>query len=143
MKQADKHDDHPRKQPAEKTEEKPGIVQPMIDELRFPKDAPTSPKVPPRAPVHPPEPAEQDQDPGGGYNPDPPFRNPDPAKTGLALLRPGIEHARLPLSGSLRCGDLGAAGHAKTQSRPFRAEKCQPAQIWIIIGTEVLFSASL
>lgn len=66
VKQADKHDDHPPKQPAEK----PGIVQPMIDELRFPKDAPTSPKAPPRAPVHPPEPAEQDQDPGGGYNPD-------------------------------------------------------------------------
>jgi hypothetical protein len=74
VKQADKHDDHAPKQPAEKQEErpdeKPGIVQPMIDELRFPKDAPTTPKAPPRAPAHPPKPAEQDQDPGGGYNPD-------------------------------------------------------------------------
>lgn len=68
--QADKHDDHPPKQPPEKPGEQPGIVQPMIDELRFPKDAPTNPKTPPRGPAHLPEPAEQDQDPGGGYNPD-------------------------------------------------------------------------
>ena len=50
-----------------------GIVQPMIDELRrHPKDAPEAPKGPPRGPVHPPEPepAELDQDAGGGYNPD-------------------------------------------------------------------------
>lgn len=51
-----------------------GIVQPMIDELlRHPKDAP-APQGPPRGPVHPPEPeeepAELDQDAGGGYNPD-------------------------------------------------------------------------
>ena len=47
-----------------------GIVQPMIDELRYPKDAPETPKAPPRGPVHPPQPAELDQDAGGGYNPD-------------------------------------------------------------------------
>ncbi|HTS46352.1 MAG TPA: hypothetical protein VMH05_00325 [Bryobacteraceae bacterium] len=68
MKQPDK----PKEKPEQETTEKPqtGIVQPMIDELRFPKDAPQPPKAPPCGPVHPPQPAEQDQDPGGGYNPD-------------------------------------------------------------------------
>ena len=60
----------PSKTPEEKTEVQPGIVQPMIDELRYPKDAPEAPKAPPRGPVHPPQPAELDQDAGGGYNPD-------------------------------------------------------------------------
>jgi hypothetical protein len=64
----------PGKRP-EKDEPKPtpGLVQPMIDELRRPpKDSvlPQAPQAPPRGPVHPPEPAEQDQDAGGGYNPD-------------------------------------------------------------------------
>lgn len=58
----------------DKPEPAPGIVQPMIDELRrHPKDSPAQPQVPqapPRGPVHPPEPSEQDQDAGGGYNPD-------------------------------------------------------------------------
>jgi len=54
----------------EQSEPSPGIVQPMIDELRHPKEPPENPKAPPRGPVHPPEPAEQDQDPGGGYNQD-------------------------------------------------------------------------
>lgn len=77
MKQADKpkekgHQEKSEKEKEriEKPEEKPGIVQPMIDELRFPKDAPEAPKGPPRGPVHPPQPAELDQDAGGGYNPD-------------------------------------------------------------------------
>jgi hypothetical protein len=70
VKQPDKPKEKPEKEAAEKPEEKPGIVQPMIDELRFPKDAPVPPKAPPCGPVHPPQPAEQDQDPGGGYNPD-------------------------------------------------------------------------
>ena len=73
MKQADKPEEKSEKPKPEanKPEEKPaGIVQPMIDELRFPKDAPEAPKAPPRGPVHPPQPSEQDQDPGGGYNPD-------------------------------------------------------------------------
>jgi len=47
-----------------------GIVQPMIDEMSRPKGATETPKGPPRGPVHPPEPAELDQDAGGGYNPD-------------------------------------------------------------------------
>ncbi len=72
MKQPDKPKEKPEKeiQTTEKTEEKTGIVQPMIDELRFPKDAPETSKAPPRGPVHPPQPAEEDQDAGGGYNPD-------------------------------------------------------------------------
>lgn len=77
MKQADKPKDKFDKEKPEKEvqkpEDKPGIVQPMIDELRrSPKDAPQPPKAPPRGPVHPPEPepAELDQDSGGGYNPD-------------------------------------------------------------------------
>jgi hypothetical protein len=55
-----------------------GIVQPMIDDLRCPKDAPQLPKAPSRGPVHPPqsEAAELDQDPGGGYNPDGTFPQP-------------------------------------------------------------------
>ena len=51
-------------------ETSPGIVQPMIDELTRPKDAQDVPQAPPRGPVHTPQPAEQDQDPGSGYNPD-------------------------------------------------------------------------
>lgn len=63
----------PVKHPEDKHEPAPGIVQPMIDELRnHPKDSPL-PKAPPDLPRdlgHPLEPAEQDQDAGGGYNPD-------------------------------------------------------------------------
>ena len=87
MKQADKpkelHDQpdphnppHPASAPPPETAQAPvsapppGIVQPMIDELRFPTDAPEAPKGPPRGPVHPPQPAELDQDAGGGYNSD-------------------------------------------------------------------------
>jgi len=72
VKQPDKPKEKPEKETptTEKPEENPGIVKPMIDELRFPKDAPNPPKAPPRGPVHPLQPAEQDQDPGGGYNPD-------------------------------------------------------------------------
>jgi hypothetical protein len=46
------------------------IVQPMIDELKKPDHPKPSSKAPPKGPVHPPQPAEQDQDPGGGYNAD-------------------------------------------------------------------------
>jgi hypothetical protein len=49
----------------------PSIVQPMIDELKGTTQPPKADEVaPPRGPLHPPEPAELDQDPGGGYNPD-------------------------------------------------------------------------
>ena len=46
------------------------IVQPIIDELRKPRHPGPQPKAPASGPVHPPEPAEQDQDAGGGFNAD-------------------------------------------------------------------------
>lgn len=72
MKQPYKPKEQPEKEKltTEKPEEEPGIVQPMIDELRFPKDPPVAPIHTPRLPGDPPEPAELDQDAGGGYNPD-------------------------------------------------------------------------
>jgi hypothetical protein len=61
----------PDKQQPEKTlPVSPGIVQPLIDELTKPRDPQPPPPAPPQGPVHPPQPAELDQDPGGGYNPD-------------------------------------------------------------------------
>jgi len=60
----------PEKEKPAQTEQPTGIVQPMIDELRRSRETPPPPQAPPRGPVHPPQPAEQDQDPGGGYNPD-------------------------------------------------------------------------
>ncbi len=71
-----KHPEKDKPVQAQPAETPAGIVQPMIDELRIPKDAPALPQGPPRGPVHPPqpvhppEPAELDQDAGGGYNPD-------------------------------------------------------------------------
>jgi len=71
-----KHPEPVHKRPEEKHTPEPEpapapIVQPMIDELKgttvFPKEDETAP---PRGPLHPPQPAELDQDPGGGYNPD-------------------------------------------------------------------------
>jgi hypothetical protein len=49
------------------------IIQPIIDDLKghTPPELPKEDLVaPPRGPLHPPQPAELDQDPGGGYNPD-------------------------------------------------------------------------
>ena len=49
------------------------VIQPIMDDLKGhsktvpPKDDEVAP---PRGPLHPPQPAELDQDPGGGYNPD-------------------------------------------------------------------------
>jgi hypothetical protein len=71
---------HPDKEQQEKesAQDKPGeerapdkgIVQAMIDEMKPPPQAATPEQGPPRGPLHPPEPAELDQDAGGGYNPD-------------------------------------------------------------------------
>ena len=51
----------------------PSVIQPIIDDLKG-KCPPEVPQVdetaPPRGPLHPPQPAELDQDPGGGHNPD-------------------------------------------------------------------------
>lgn len=58
---------------AEEPRPQPSIIQPIIDDLKghastqFPQ---ADEVAPPRGPVHPPQPAELDQDPGGGYNPD-------------------------------------------------------------------------
>jgi hypothetical protein len=73
VKQPDKEKHNEKPEPAA-SEKSTGIVQPMIDELlQHPKDAPVPLGAPPRGPVHPrepkEEPAELDQDPGGGYNP--------------------------------------------------------------------------
>ena len=47
------------------------IVQPIIDELKQPrKEKKEEEEAPPKGPLHPPQPAELDQDAGGGYNPD-------------------------------------------------------------------------
>jgi len=46
------------------------IVQPMIDELRELQKPKESEVTPPAAPGDEPQPAELDQDAGGGYNPD-------------------------------------------------------------------------
>ena len=46
------------------------IVQPMIDELRKPQNPGPAPQAPPPGPVRPPQPAEADQDAGGGFNAD-------------------------------------------------------------------------
>jgi hypothetical protein len=49
------------------------IIQPIIDDLKGanPTEPPKEDLVaPPRGPSHPPQPAELNQDPGGGYNPD-------------------------------------------------------------------------
>lgn len=74
-------DQPPEKHRAEREQNKPtherpaekptGIVQPMIDELRYPKDIVDPPKASlPNPPGPPEQPAELDQDAGGGYNPD-------------------------------------------------------------------------
>jgi hypothetical protein len=53
-----------------------GIVQPMIDVLNPSRQPVEIEGGPPRGPLHPPQPAELDQDAGGGYNPDGTFPQP-------------------------------------------------------------------
>lgn len=61
---------HPEEKPAPAPAPAP-IVQPMIDELKGKTELPKEDETAlPRGPLHPPQPAELDQDPGGGYNPD-------------------------------------------------------------------------
>jgi len=63
-----KHDETP-----DPSAEHPSIIQPIIDDLKG-KNPPELPRAdenaPPRGPLHPPQPAELDQDAGGGYNSD-------------------------------------------------------------------------
>jgi hypothetical protein len=56
--------------------DQPPIVQPMIDELKGSQQPENDQKAPPEGPIHPPQPAELDQDPGGGYNPDDTYPQP-------------------------------------------------------------------
>lgn len=60
------------KKPTEQSPEvQPPIVQPIIEELKQPhKTKKPDEKATPAGPFTPPKPAELDQDPGGGYNPD-------------------------------------------------------------------------
>jgi hypothetical protein len=54
-----------------KETEAESILQPIMDGLKGTTQLPTADEVaPPRGPLHPPQPAELDQDAGGGYNPD-------------------------------------------------------------------------
>ena len=69
------HTDTPREE-TEQKKEHGSIVQPMIDELKgkppetiFPAEDEVEAPNPP-GPGDPPQPAELDQDAGGGYNPD-------------------------------------------------------------------------
>jgi hypothetical protein len=56
------------------TEQQPqSIIQPIIDDLKGitrPQLPTDDEQAPPRGPLHPPQPAELDQDSGGGYDPD-------------------------------------------------------------------------
>jgi hypothetical protein len=70
-----KHTDTPTETHAhpEPAPQPPSILQPIMDDLkaRTPTQVPQTDEIaPPRGPLHPPQPAELDQDPGGGYNPD-------------------------------------------------------------------------
>lgn len=59
---------HPHPDPAA---EDASILKPILDGLTGTTKMPTADEVaPPRGPLHPPQPAELDQDSGGGYNPD-------------------------------------------------------------------------
>ncbi|MGB6943127.1 MAG: hypothetical protein WBE37_12070 [Bryobacteraceae bacterium] len=59
--------------PDEPATQQKSIIQPIMDDLKghtsteLPKEDEVAP---PRGPLHPPQPAELDQDAGGGYNPD-------------------------------------------------------------------------
>ena len=69
-KERPEHKPDEQKRPPEQQPQSHGLVQPMIDELlQRPQPADIEPPDP-SGPGHPPQPAELDQDPGGGYNPD-------------------------------------------------------------------------
>jgi hypothetical protein len=65
---SDAPQEHPKADPAR---DAASILKPIMDGLKGTTELPSADEVaPPRGPLHPPEPAELDQDPGGGYNPD-------------------------------------------------------------------------
>jgi len=65
---SDAPQEHPKADPAR---DAASILKPIMDGLKGTTELPSADEVaPPRGPLHPPQPAELDQDPGGGYNPD-------------------------------------------------------------------------
>jgi hypothetical protein len=64
--------DAPQEDPkADPARDAASILKPIMDGLKGTTELPSADEVaPPRGPLHPPQPAELDQDPGGGYNPD-------------------------------------------------------------------------
>ena len=71
--QEHEHQPRPDKYPSIPEQQHESIIQPIIDDLKGQNKTimPTDDEVaPPRGPLHPPQPAELDQDAGGGYNPD-------------------------------------------------------------------------
>jgi hypothetical protein len=57
--------------PSDPVAESESILKPLLEGLTGTTQPPTEDEVaPPRGPLHPPQPAELDQDAGGGYNPD-------------------------------------------------------------------------
>jgi hypothetical protein len=77
-KNPEQHHSEPHHPEPHEPQPQPSIIQPIIDDLKGknPTQQPTEDETaPPRGPLHPPQPAspqpaELDQDPGGGYNPD-------------------------------------------------------------------------
>lgn len=70
-----KHTETPEEKPAhhEPATEHKSIIQPIMDDLKGQTVLPSEDEVgapQPAGPGHPPQPAELDQDAGGGYNPD-------------------------------------------------------------------------
>jgi hypothetical protein len=60
----------PTEAPPAETEAE-SILKPLLDGLKGTTQSPTADEVAPlRGPLHPPQPAELDQDAGGGFNPD-------------------------------------------------------------------------
>jgi len=58
-------------EPAQPEKQSESILKPILDGLKGTTQVPAEDEVaPPRGPLHPPQPAELDQDAGGGYNPD-------------------------------------------------------------------------
>ncbi len=63
----------PKPGPSEPVRQNKSIIQPIMDDLKGQTILPAEDEVgapDPAGPGHPPQPAELDQDPGGGYNPD-------------------------------------------------------------------------
>ena len=68
-----KHTETPKGEKPAQDKQYPSVIQPIMDDLKehTTTQLPLADEVaPPRGPLHPPQPAELDQDAGGGYNAD-------------------------------------------------------------------------